>query len=164
MISGFPTAHNPLQFFMRRSSVTTSANVSLDISTSSVEAPKLSEQDVKKPAASETKGNFFKNIQSQFSFSSLRRKNPKKSQANSQLNKTLEEKRTKSGDDEKKLARSKSFSETSPASISELRPSMTSTPLSEEERKKTPRREQKEFRTAAIKSQQHRWSFAESQL
>ena len=147
--------------------MTTSTNVSLDISTSSSDALRINGKHVetkKEPAASETKGNFFKNIRSQFSFSSLRKKNQKKSQANLQLDKTLEEKRSKSDEEEKKLTRSKSFSEKSPVSITSLQPRMTSTPLSEEERKTTPRREQQGFRTAASKSQQHRWSLAESHI
>ena len=137
------------------------------MSTSSIDALRINGKHVetaREPAASKTKGNFFKNIRSQFSFSSLRKKNTKKSQTNVQLDKTLEEKRTNRDEEERKLTRSKSFSEKSPASVSSLRPSMTSRPLSEEERKTTPRREQQDFRTAAIKSQQQRWSLAESHL
>merc|ERR1719510_1717621 len=53
----------------------TSVNMSLDISSSSADVPKDSRRDGmgNNTKIVETKGNFFKNIRSQFSFSSLRR-------------------------------------------------------------------------------------------
>jgi hypothetical protein len=149
-----------------RTSANTSVNISLDISNSSAELPRVNGKDVEiktKMGAAETKGNFFKTIRSQFSFSSLRRKNPKKS-----LNKTVEVK--KANDNmvaEQNLKRSQSFSAVK-SPTAETRPVMTSTPVSEEERRTGEeiqrRREQPAFRTAAMKSQHQRWSFAEAQL
>ena len=94
----------------------------------------------------EAKGNFFKNIRSQFTFSSLRRKSPKKSSNKEDSYRT-------SGCDP----------------THDLSPSvgsrMTSTPLSScatargsEQREVT---EEVKYRTAAMKNQHQRWSFAE---
>merc|ERR1719420_743250 len=109
------------------------------------------------------------------------------------LNKVTDAKKTaesKSDSEESSLKRTQSFSTKSPiakTSIlsstlantpnSETRPRMTSTPVSEEERKaqnkagnsqtnilRNNKEQQPTFRTAALKSQHQRWSFAESQL
>ena len=123
--------------------------MSLDISNSSADVPKEIRKDGtgNNLKIAETKGNFFKNIRSQFSFSSLRRsKSSKKA-----LNKVADAKKTaesKSDSEESSLKRTQSFSTGSPIAKtpiisstlantpnSETRPRMTSTPVSEEERK-----------------------------
>ena len=165
--------------------------MSLDISNSSADVPREIRKDGtgNNQKIAETKGNFFKNIRSQFSFSSLRRsKSSKKA-----LNKVADARKTaesKSDSEESSLKRTQSFSTGSPIAKtpiisstlantpnSETRPRMTSTPVSEEERKaknktensqtnilRNNKEQQPGFRTAALKSQHQRWSFAESQL
>merc|ERR1719278_2158689 len=92
----------------------TSVNMSLDISNSSADVPKEIRKDGtgNNIKISETKGNFFKNIRSQFSFSSLRRSKSSKKALNKDSKKTAAE--SKSDSEESSLKRSQSFSTASP--------------------------------------------------
>ena len=123
------------------------------------------------------KNNFFKNLRSQFSFSSLRvKKNPKKAMT---ISPPLELQQTSD------LNRRNSFSSTSVSNKLPQQPQMTSTPVSESSTKSTKNSEIKSekqsvksssewpespktssnpgvrFRTAALKKQHQRWSYAE---
>ena len=119
---------------------------SCDVTTLDLSSIKSINIQNEKEEKKEAKGNFFKNIRSQFTFSSLRRKSPKKSSNKEDSYRT-------SGCDP----------------THDLSPSvgsrMTSTPLSScatargsEQREVT---EEVKYRTAAMKNQQQRWSFAE---
>ena len=94
----------------------------------------------------ESKGNFFKNIRSQFTFSSLRRKSPKKNS---------------NKDDSYRTSGCDPTHDLSPS----VGARMTSTPLSSctaargSEVREGP--EEVKYRTAAMKNQHQRWSFAE---
>jgi len=134
------------------------------------------DKDPEEKGKSTSKGNFFKNIRSQFSFSSLRRKPSKK--ALIEITAPIEEQ--KSTD----IKRRNSFSSLSSSNKTPDQPRMTSTPNSDSSLKNINRNIESEkpkvkrssewsespknsavtpikFRTAALKNQHQRWSYAE---
>eukprot|EP00090_Calanus_glacialis_P047494 TRINITY_DN989_c0_g1_i1.p1 TRINITY_DN989_c0_g1~~TRINITY_DN989_c0_g1_i1.p1 ORF type:complete len:1577 (+),score=288.14 TRINITY_DN989_c0_g1_i1:339-5069(+) len=154
------------------SSKSTNNNSTINTPNCAVETDKFPDEKEK----SVSKGNFFKNIRSQFSFSSLRRKPSKKTLI--EITSPIEQK--KSSD----VKRRNSFSSLSSSNKTPDQPRMTSTPNSDYSLKNTsnniehekpkvkPSSEWSEspknsaatpvkFRTAALKNQHQRWSFAE---
>jgi len=134
------------------------------------------EKDQNNKDKSSSKPNFFKNIRSQFSFSSLRRKPSKKTLIEIPTQKVQQK--------SKDVKRRNSFSSLTSSNKTPDQPCMTSTPNSDSSVKNTNKNSEREqpkvkaasewsetpknsvdtpikFRTAALKNQHQRWSFAE---